>query len=231
MEDIERIQRETIANQILRETLEMVESKYGTGQGDGETPLAYHNVLHTKGVLSAAEQIADAAIKAGKIEPNDKILVSFAACFHDLEQSLGSGANERASAAAAEAAMRKAGIFSDIEIQKVMNMIMATQVHFENGKMRQSESDDYLTKILTDADLAHLGQEGEVYWSSVLALLREIKKTDHPTTAEILAFAQIQPGFLGNHKFHTPEAEILFAHKENNIKLAQEKILELQASL
>jgi hypothetical protein len=36
---------------------------------------------------------------------------------------------------------------------------------------------------------------------------------------------------LGNHKFHTPEAEALFAHKENNIKLAQEKILELQASL
>jgi hypothetical protein len=92
-------------------------------------------------------------------------------------------------------------------------------VYFEDGIMKQSATDDYLTQILADADLAIVGDKSEVYWTKDLEPLhREMKKTDNPSKEDLQAFIEQQTPFLTNHRFYTTEANQVFPHKQDNIQ-------------
>lgn len=210
MEPFETSRKEGVVTQLINYAFSEVERKYGKGVGDGETPKSYHNLLHTKEVLTAAQQIAKKALEAGKIGVADIPLIEIAASFHDIEQDLGSGNNERESARIAAEEMRKIGL-KDEDVQKVKRMILATTVFFENGVMKQSATDDYLTQVLADADLSNLGQEPQFYWERAQNLLREV------------GFIGEQASFLENHRFYTEEAKRLFPHKKENIRYVQTK--------
>lgn len=72
--------------------------------------------------------------------------------------------------------MEKTGVFTEDEIQKVTRSILATTIHFVDGLMEQSATDEYVTQIVADADLAYLGGDAVNYWEEAKDLLREIKK-------------------------------------------------------
>lgn len=224
METRQRLERQIAAEDLVRFALTEVGRKYGKGQGDGVIPLAYHNYNHSFDVVSAGEAIAISAANNGKISNDDIVLVKIAASFHDIEQELGGGLNEEASAKIAEERMKNGGVFNEEDIVKVRRMIMATVVHFEQG-LKQSATDDYLTQIIADADLASLGQEPEVYWRKAESLLREFKKTNFPSRDDLREFLETQGGFLENHNFYTPEAKQLFSYKEDNIEFSRELLL------
>lgn len=109
---------------LVSQAFYVIDQKYGP---ESVSPKRYHNLPHTMGVVEAASDIADEAIANGKISLHATQLIIIAAAYHDIEQDLGSGLNERASADAAIAAMRKTGEFSSDDEQAVSDMIMATQ--------------------------------------------------------------------------------------------------------
>src|SRR3989344_1347059 len=181
--------KEIVIQGLISYALSEVERKYGTGKDDGENPKRYHNRPHSESVLDAAGNITQLAFEAGKIAASDIHLIKIAASFHDIEQDLGSGFNESESARIAEEEMRKTGAFKEEDIQKVKRMILATNIFFENGSLRQSATDEYPTQIIADADLAHLGQESDIYWKKAKKLLKELKGTDYPSREDEIAFA------------------------------------------
>ncbi len=209
--------KETAIKGLIDHALSEVERKYGTGKGDGDTPKSYHNQIHTQGMMNAARKIAQLALEAGKISDSDILLIEIAASFHEIEQDLGRGLNEKESAKIAEEEMREIGLFGNEDIQKVRAMILATTVYFEAGIMRQSPTEEYLTQIVADADLSSLGQEQNIYWEEAKGLLKEIKKTDSPSREDEIAFVEKELTILENHQFYTEEARKLFPHKEENI--------------
>lgn len=225
------IERGNAVKEVIDFALRMVEQKYGTGAANGEMPKDYHNLPHTKGVLEAAGKLAEVAAENGKINKSDIDLACIAASFHDVEQGFGGGANERESVRLAHEAMKKTGAFDADDFEKVESMILSTIVTFENGVIKQSETEDYLTKIIADADLASLGQAPEKYWAISQGLLFEMKKTRVVSLQDQLVWAHGQVAFLSGHEFHTEEAKQLFPHKQENIALAKKKIEEIEEEI
>lgn len=228
MERINTSKEQTIIG-LITGALSEVERKYGRGSGDGEIPKAYHNRTHSEEVLSATRDIAELALKTGRISSSDIFLAEIAASFHDIEQGLGGGQNENESAKLAEEAMRKAGIFNGEDIQKVRRMILATTVHFEGAVMEQSATGEYLTQIVADADLSSLGQKPTFYWDRAERLLKEIRGTDNPAREDEVAFTKRQLILLENHQFYTEEARGLFTHKRENIEFTQQHLESLNS--
>jgi len=221
--------KEKIVRALISHALSEVERKYGKGQGDGETPKSYHNRVHAQDVLAASRQIAILSLATGKVEASDIPLIEIAAAFHDIEQGLGKGLNEIESARLAEVEMRKDGLFGEKDIQKVKRMILATTVHFKNGIMGQSATEEFLTQVIADADLSTLGQEASIYWSRAIGLLKEMKGTDDPSKEDLIVFAEGQSAFLANHQFYTEEARKLFAHKQENIEFTRAQLESLKS--
>jgi len=224
MEKADISEERKIVDGIVGAALSKVEEKYGTGKGDGILPKKYHNRPHSEEVLDAARKIAERFLKEGKISEKDIPLVEIAASFHDIEQDLGAGQNEIESARLAEEAMREAGIFSEEDIVKVRDMILVTIVSFEGGVMRQSAVEEYLTRIIADADLSSLGKSFEQYWERALALLQEIQGTDIPSKEAETAFTERQVGLLTNHRFYTEEAEVLFPNQKENLEESKRRL-------
>lgn len=216
--------KKEIAQTLVNYALLEVERKHGKGQGDGENPKSYHNRVHAQDVLDASRQITKRSLTAGKVETSDIPLVEIAAAFHDIEQDMDGGLNETESARLAEIEMRKNGIFNEEDIQKVRRMILATIIHFDDGIMKQSATEEFLTQVIADADLSHLGREPNIYWSRAMGLLKEIKGTNDLSKEDTITFAEGQPTFLTNHQFYTEEARRLFAHKQENITFARTQI-------
>lgn len=227
MDLIEALTSESITTELVNYALSEVERKYGTGEGDGLNPKKYHNRAHSEEVLTAARRIAQLSLEAKKIAASDISLIEIAASFHDIEQDLKSGQNEAESAQVAEEEMRKRG-FNEEDIQKVKRMILASTVYFVDGVSKQSATDEYLTKIISDADLASLGSETHIYWKSAKRLLQEIKTTDEPPREDVIAFTEGQTPFLTNHQYYTEEAKALFIHKQENIEFVSEYLETLK---
>lgn len=219
--DIE-IGKET--EKLINYALFEIEKKYGTGEGDGQSPRRYHNKVHAQNVIDAAGKIAQLAVKKGKIKNTDTPLIKIAPAFHDIEQDLGSGLNEEESARKAEEQMRKTGFYSDEEIRKVREMIMATRVHYDEGGMSQFATENYMTQIIADADLSNLGNPYELYWDRARRLLEEVKNTRKPSGEDIKSFMRGQISFLQSHRFYTEEARALFPYKKDNIKTTQRNL-------
>lgn len=223
--------RKTAAREVVAFALREVAQKYGAEDTRVEGHKFYHNLEHAKNVLDSAKKLAERAIENGNIAGADDVLIEISAVFHDIEQGLGSSANEEESTRRALEEMSKTKVFSPQDAEKVRKMILSTKVSFEGGVMKQSATDDYLTKIIADADLSSLGQAPEIYWKSAQSLLNEIKNTDSPSLEDQLAWAEGQIAFLSNHEFYTNEAKELFPHKEENIEFAKAQIKRLEAEI
>ena len=222
--------KEIVVKGLISYALSEVERKYGTGKDDGENPKKYHNRPHSEVVLGAARMIARLSLEAGKIAASDIPLVEIAASYHDIQQDLDSGLNEKESARIAAEEMRKTGSFKEEDIQKVTEMILATRIRFEDSIIRQFTTEEYLTQIIADADLSHLGQEPSIYWETAKNVLKELKGTDTPSREDEIAFTKGNLTLLKNHRFYTEEAGRLFPHKQQNIEFTQEHIKSLEAS-
>ncbi len=217
---------EGLVEEVIGFALSEIESKYGTGKGDGSQPLKYHNIGHTSGVMKAAVGIGKLALENGRINNSDIPLIRIAAAYHDLVQGLGPGVNESESARIASDIMTATGYFDEKEIEKVREMILSTRVDYENdGSMRQAaKEDDYLGMVIADADLSHLGSNREVYLTQVLNLIGELQGNSLTMDAYI-AFMKKQVMFMSKHRYHTEEASRLYSEVETN-KDTTELILE-----
>ena len=149
--------------------------------------LYYHNLSHTKNVVSAALELA---ASEGITEEEDLIYLSTAAWFHDVGYVVGYEHHERESSKLAREMLPHAG-FSESQIDVVCKMIMKTHV--------PQEPESKLEKILCDADLDYLGRPD--FPDLGLDLFREWQAKGRVTDRQ--EFNLLQIGFLQTHKYWT----------------------------
>jgi hypothetical protein len=216
----------TTAQELADQAYAEIDTKYGT---EGRNPKGYHNVAHTRDdVVGGIIELADLAITSGKITPRDKALLIIIGAFHDIEQDLGSGQNETASARKTRVAMRKTSKFTDDDEDVVDVAIMGTQIRFEGGVMLQSASaeDSFLAQLMADADLSSLGRDTETYWVRSVGLLTELSG-DKPTVEDQVAFLESQIRLLQQHEYYTDEARELFPHQKENLEYTEAVLASL----
>lgn len=152
--------------------------------------LSYHDPAHTKYVIAAAEELAEAE----HLAHDEKILLKTAALFHDagfLQQSDG---HEEVSCILAREYLPEFG-YTDDQIEDICRAIMATRI--------PQNPADKLGELLCDADLFYLGKEG--YATSAEKLYREFKHSGVIKTETEWQLKQIE--FLSGHKFFTKTAK------------------------
>ncbi len=228
MERERKFGREFAVEAVVAVVLQEIRRKYGR---DGITPLPRHNEAHTWEVITDAGLLADAAIREGKITPEDKELLIVGAACHDIVQEHGPNLNEEASAHQAYSYMLQSGAFSEKEMIRVTNIVRATTIMDSNPVSQDVLEDDYLTKLMADADLASLGKKTNVYWQATLSLFyekqlaEEVRTSSRPKAPNLIKAAQFGAAFIRAHKFYTPEAENLFPGHGANLQYVQKLAL------
>lgn len=193
---------------LIDEAFNEVNSKY--------IGLPYHNINHTKFVVDSATAMAQKAYSAGKIGQDAVDLIAIAAAYHDIEQGLGPGQNEQASANIAASRMQNSGIFNSDSIQIVIDCIMATVVN-DYKKLTQSANQYLPTQIVADADLATFGSPFEQYLTHANNYYKELYPGQPLSGQNYYNYLLLQQQLLGSHKFYTAEATQIFRFQADNL--------------
>jgi len=178
--------------------------------------LIYHNVEHTREVMQLAHTLGvDEGLSARQLE-----LILIAAAFHDSGHLKGLAGDESCGAELAEAAMRKAGGYSEEEIKMVARMILDTQVHFSEEGLHAS-SDCPLSPYLRDADLFNFGTTD--FFEKIELVRREVdspsKEDFYPRTLRMMQV----------HKWQTRAAQRLWQpQKVVNVSMLEDFISRLK---
>ena len=152
--------------------------------------LCYHNVSHTKDVLSAVERIA----LAENITNEGLFLLKSAAICHDVGFLERYEENEEISARFAQQTLPKYG-YKEKHIKKIKELIFVTSI--------PQTPKTTLEKIICDADLDYLGRDD---FEEVSSRLRdELKIVGKIKTNK--EWDEIQVRFLKAHKYYTQTAK------------------------
>lgn len=204
---------------LIKNVLINIENKYGLNSSNY---LAYHDVYHTLDVVESMDSLCQKAIKLNKITPKVRELLLVAAAYHDYEHNKATE-NEIISANKSIEDLNKLNEFSVNDIELVKSAILATKVNFDNsGNMTQSATNEYTTQLLADADLASLGKPTEFFVSRIKLYFEEINKKHASQTW--VEFINHEISFLNYHKFYTEQANILFPHKNENLKYLTDQL-------
>lgn len=166
----------------------------------------YHGTKHTLMVMEAVVKICE---KAG-ISQYMTQLILIAAAWHDVEQSLGPGKNERESGRLAGESLRRFGYCED-EIILVKNFIRGTETWKDTqGIMHQlAEFKGKLEKILADADLCSLWADEADFVDMSIRLMAEMGGK----SVSELSLDELMKGWGGQFKFMI-DREFLFLTEE-----------------
>lgn len=148
--------------------------------------LTYHNAAHTRYVLDKATLIA----KEEKVEGNQLNLVQIAALYHDSGFLKGLVDHENVGCEIIKAEL-PAYDFSELEIQQICGMIIATKI--------PQRPQNLFEKIVADADLEYLGTD--LFDLGSQRLLDELRHFNSELTR--MEWLKIQIWFLESHQYHT----------------------------
>lgn len=151
--------------------------------------LDYHNINHTKEVLSASEELA----AMENITGEDLIVLKTAAIFHDAGFLTVYDGHEEVSCKLAESILPDFD-YSQETIEEICRMIRATKL--------PQQPLDKKARILCDADLYYLGTDD--YKEHAENLYQEMLKAGIIKSREDWTLRQIK--FLEEHKYFSPTA-------------------------
>lgn len=152
--------------------------------------VVYHNFVHTSKVVKAAYEIGIGE----NLNEEELEIVLTAAWFHDLGFIVSPKNHEEESKKIAQDYLSEVGYSKD-KIAQVLSCIEAT-------KMPQNPQNK-LEKIVSDADLFHLGSEG---FSSRSSLLRSEWELLCNESFDDIAWLKKNEKFITEHKFYTDYA-------------------------
>lgn len=189
-----------------------------------EGNLYYHGVHHTfDDVLPAADRLC----REEGLTPPDRELVLLAALFHDVGFLERYNGNEAIGARIAAETLPDWG-YSSPEIERVLDLILATELHEVDGVMLQVPGPDALKRILCDADLDNLGREDFFRVSD--SLRREIE--EHGRKLGDLEWTSRQIVFVSQHRWFTEsQRRLRQARKEENLRALQASLGSATAGL
>ena len=169
--------------------------------------LTYHNVHHTKDVLTAAERLC----KAEMVEGNERELVLTAALFHDAGFLRAYTGHEEKSCDIAREILPGFD-YSNGDIEIICDLIMATKLPHNPTTLLQ--------KIICDADLHYLGTHN--YFATANKLYHEYKHQGFVKSRE--DWHKMQIAFFPGHKFFTSHAIKEYgSFKKQNLQLLTAK--------
>ncbi len=205
------------ATDLAKQGIDNADFRYGP---DSLHPLAYHDGLHSFEIVQDVYVLGrDCGVRWRQL---GNLVIGGG--FHDYEQLLGPKDNEAASSTAAINAMKKYDGFKLSDLIVVDEMIESTTFEILDGKLEQYV-ESYLGGILADADVGRsIAGPPEIAWDRSTKLFKEKNPYEPLEGAAMLEFMESSLILLQKHKFHTPEAEIMFPHREENIEALQAKI-------
>jgi predicted metal-dependent HD superfamily phosphohydrolase len=191
-------------NRILADTEEYVTGLFLKNNND---KLHYHNIVHTRAVVKAAELIG------GKCEHGDGDINALlvAAWFHDVGYLKTKVDHEAVSARYARKFLEEKGM-DETFIQQVERAIEAT-------KLPQTP-EDRLSAALCDADLYHVSQDDfmentQIFWDELAAMNGE--------DMDEFKYLGTTLKFLSDHQFQTEYGRTLLEPgKQANLKKVKE---------
>ena len=205
----------TEISEVLRnDGIGRVEKYYGRS---GEFPQDYHHAPHTAETVDSVVEIAELALKRGKIEPVQVPILVIAAAFLDAYYDpVNKTENELKSADIALSAMSRFTCFDSEHYDMVKRYIMATAVkEFYPRLVQNVDPNDYAQGIIADADLHYFGRTPDVFIPRAEGYLKELRKTQGQKP---LPFLMNNCVLLENHVWNTVEAEELYPHTNENIQ-------------
>jgi predicted metal-dependent HD superfamily phosphohydrolase len=128
----------------------------------------YHTGTHVQAVLRDCAALAAAV----GLAPEERVAVTLAACAHDVVYDARPGADERASADWAVAALDAAGV-GPVVTGRVRFLVLATLTH-------DADATDTGAGVLLDADLAVLAGPPDAYAAYVRAVRAEYAAVTEP---------------------------------------------------
>lgn len=185
----------------------------GMYETDLKSEFVYHNLEHVEKVMKAALQIATNF----QLEKDDFYAVQIAIWFHDTGYLYSSNEHEEKSAELAVTFLKGEKAEEDL-IKKVEECILATKI-FE-------KSPSLISKIVSDADLFHLGTPD--FWESNTLIKKEMElRNEEEIPDEKWYERSLQ--LLKRHRFETEYCKrLLRKGKEENIKKLQERMTEMR---
>lgn len=169
----------------------------------------YHSLAHTRRVLRDAMKIG----KAEGLGREEMDLLKIAALFHDVGYIHSGKEHERRSAAYAEEFMKR----HDVEEEQagiVKKAILSTRV--------PQDPDNRISKVLCDADMAHLASKDYFNLSDLMKKELEITGEDIFSEKE---FHERSLEFFRRHHYHTHYGRTaLQKGKERNEQLIRKKL-------
>lgn len=151
--------------------------------------LTYHNNLHTKEVLAAAQLLG----KAEGLSDDEQLLLNTAALFHDSGFLLSNEDHEEKSCTLARQYLPQAG-YNDAQVETICALIKATKLPHQPAT--------HLQKILCDADLSYLSTPA--YAQQAEALYRELNARGEVKNKTDWQNRQFH--FVRNHNYFTNTA-------------------------
>jgi predicted metal-dependent HD superfamily phosphohydrolase len=175
-----------------------------------KSALVYHNLVHTRQVVAAADQIA----AHYRLEDRDQAVVLVAAWFHDVGYLLVNGkGHEEKGAELARSFLQEQQAPEDMQ-EQVANCILAT-------RMPQSPH-NLLEEIVCDADLFHLGSRD---YKERSKLMRQELCTSMGKDISSHTWTEGNLLFLENHQYFTEYCRVLLKQqKEENIRKLKSKL-------
>jgi TolB-like protein/predicted metal-dependent HD superfamily phosphohydrolase/Tfp pilus assembly protein PilF len=170
--------------------------------------LHYHNVAHTRDVVTTALAIA----QQEGVDQQELQILKTAACYHDLGFVISTKNHEANGCEIAREILPGFGFSAD-QIERVCGMIMATKI--------PQTPKNHLEQILCDADLDYLGRDD--FYTTGRTLFEEMKERGFVETER--EWNLIQKTFLENHRYHTRFS------KENREARKQTHLQEILAKL
>lgn len=154
----------------------------------------FHEIQHTRQVVDAVEELCEPM----DIPGDKRLLLKFAAWFHDTGYSEGPEGHEQRSASYAREFMAGAG-FTEGDMAFVERCIQATNTD-------SSPSNEY-EMLLRDADLSHLGKAN--YWERCSRIRQELALTCDKIMSEA-EWVSFEIDFLTRHSYFTEAARTLY---------------------
>ena len=177
--------------------------------------MVYHNLIHTREVVKAAEKIGTYA----NLSDDEKNILMLAAWFHDTGFKYVYDDHEDKSIEIAEKFLKENDVPQEI-IDKVSTTINSTRIEVKPKTL--------IENVLNDADFIHLSKKS--YFDKLLLLKTELENVNGETIIDADWYEK-NLDFLKTHRYYTEYGKTVLGPKvEKNVQ-AQQKMIKKMGKL
>ena len=174
--------------------------------------MVYHNLIHTREVVKAAEKIGTYA----NLSEDEKTILMLAAWFHDTGFKYTYDDHEDRSIEIAEEFCKENAVSQEI-IDKVSSTINSTRIELKPKTL--------IENVLNDADFIHLSKKS--YFDKLLLLKTELENVNGETIVDADWYEK-NLEFLRTHRYYTEYGKTVLGPKvEKNVQVQQKMIKKM----